>query len=118
MQKETDEKLTHIVPILKQGKDGTKPVSYRPVNLLSTYLKLISLVSQKCIIPEIGASMLPSQKAYQTGKSTGDIVLAHKYFLTGSLTKRIQKVCAGIKMSRAIDTVDRKNVVRHTAEKK
>ena len=52
--------------------------------------------------------MLPSPYDYQTGKSTGDIVLAHKYLLVVTSTKMIQKVFAGIDMSKAFDTVDRK----------
>ena len=66
MLRETDEKLTigYMVPILKPGKDGTKPDIYRSVNLLSTYLKLISLILLKKINPKIEALMLPFQYAY------------------------------------------------------
>ena len=53
--------------------------------------------------------MLPSQYVYRTGKSTGDIFLAHKYLLAGS-SKRIQMVCAGRDMSKAFDTVDTKKL--------
>ena len=55
--------------------------------------------------------MLPFQCAYRTGISTGDIVLAHKYLLAGSSTKKNQKICAGIDLSTAFDTVDRKKLI-------
>ena len=55
--------------------------------------------------------MLPSQNAYRTGKSTDDIVLAHKYLLAGSSTQRIQRACAGIDMSQAFDTENRKKLL-------
>ena len=98
-------------PILKPGKDGTKPDNYMPVNLLSAYRKLSSLIILKRIIPKIEASMLPSQYAYRTGKSTGDIVLAHKYLPAGSSTKKMQQVCAWRDMCKAFDTVDRKRLI-------
>ena len=99
-----------MVPILKRGKDGTKPDSYRPVNQPSTYRKLISLIILTKSNPKNDASILPSHDAYRTGKSTRDIVLAHKY-LTGSSTKSIQKGCAGIDMSKAFNTVGRKKLI-------
>ena len=113
MLREKDEKLTsgYMEPILEPGKDGTKPDSYMPVNILSTYRKLSSLIILKRINPKIEASMLPSQYAYRTGKSTGDIVLAHKYLPAGSSTKKKQQVCAWRDMCKAFDTVDRKKLI-------
>ena len=91
MLRERDEKLTngYIIPIQKSGKNENKPDGYTPVSLLSTYRKLISLIILKRINTKIEASMLPSQYAYRTGKSTGDIVLAHKCLLAVSSLKKI-----------------------------
>ena len=111
------------VLLLKPGKDRTEPDSYRPVNLLSTYRKLISLINLKRINPKMEASILTSQYAYGNWKSTGDIVLAHKNLLAGPSTKRTLKVFAGIDMSKAFDTVDRKELIdilrkRHRGRKR
>ena len=113
MLRERDGKHTngYMVLLLKPGKDRTEPVSYRPVNLLSTYRKLSSLIILERINPKIEASILTSQNAYGNWKSTGDIMLAHKNLLAGSSTKRTPKVCAGIDMSKAFDTVDRKELI-------
>ena len=100
-----------MVPILKPGKDGTRPNGYRPVNLLYTYQKLISLIILKIINPKIEASMQPSQYAYRKRKSPGDMVLAQKNLLLRLSTKKIQKVCAGIILSKALDTVDRTKLI-------
>ena len=110
MLRERDEKLTngYMLANLKPGKNGTGQDGYIPVNLLSNYRKLSSLIILKSTIPKIEALMLPSQYAYRTGKSAGDIVLAHKYLLAISSTKMIKKVFAGVDMSKAFDTVDRK----------
>ena len=113
MLREIDERLRNgsMVSTLKPAKDGIKPDSYKLVNLLSNNRRLISLIILKRINLQIEASMLPSQNVYKTGRSTDDTVLAHKYLLAGSSAKRIQKVCAGIDMSKAFNTLDRKNLM-------
>ena len=102
-------KLTngYLVPIGKLGKDPKDPSSYRPVNLFSTYRKLLSLKILDRISDKVDETMSPSQFAYCRGRSTGDIVLIHKYLIAGANSKGLEKVCMGIDMSKAFDTIDR-----------
>ena len=100
----------YLVAIEKPGKDPKVPLSYRPVILLSAYRKLVSQILLNRIEPILENTMLPNQFAYRSGRSTGDIVLPHKYFVLAARTKRLEIVCAGIYMSKAFDTVDRKKL--------
>ena len=108
-----DQRLTegYLVPIHKPGKDPNKPESYRPVNLLSMYRKLLSSIILDRITPIVEKTMSLSQYAYRPGRSTGDIVLAHKFMIAGALMKGLDAVCVGIDMSKAFDTVDRDRLV-------
>ena len=101
----------YLVPIEKPGKDPKIPSSYRPVILLSVYRKSVSQILLNRIEPILEKTMLPNQFAYRSGRSTGDIVLAHKYLLSAARTKRLEFVCAGIDMSKTFDTVDRKRLI-------
>ena len=102
-----DSSLTEgfLCPIEKPGKDASRPESYRPVILLSAYRKLLSLIVLQRINPIIDASLSDTQFAYRRNRSTGDIVLSHKYMVAGALSKKFNKVCAGIDMSKAFDNV-------------
>ena len=96
MIKKKDTTLTegYLVPIKKPGKDAKDPASFRPINLLSSYRKLLSTIILSRINNRFEETMSTSQFAYRAGKSTGDIVLAHKYLIAGAKTKGINKVCA------------------------
>ena len=115
---ERDKNLTagYLVPISKPGKDPDKPENHRPVILLSTYRKLLSQIILNRINPVIDKSISSSQFAYRTGRSTGDVVLAHKYLIAGAKTKKFAYTCVGIDMSKAFDTVSRSKlleILRH-----
>ena len=108
-----DSKVTngYLVPIGKPGKDPKDPSCYRPINLLSTYRKLLSLIILDHISDKVDETMSPSQFAYQRGRSTGDIVLIHKYLIAGAKSKGLERVCMGIDMSKAFDTIDRSRLL-------
>ena len=108
-----DSKLTngYLVPIGKPGKDPKDPSSYRPVNLLLTYRRLLSLIILDRISDKVDETMSPYQFAYRRGRSTGDIVLIHKYLIAGAKSKGLEKVCMGIDMSKAFDTIDRSRLL-------
>ena len=109
----SDESLTkgYLVPIQKPGKDSTKPESHRPVILLSAYRKLLSLIILERIKDQIEGSLSQTQFAYRTNRSTGDIVLSHKYMMTGAISKGFDKYCVGNDMSKAFDNVDRNKLI-------
>ena len=76
----------YLVPIEKPGKDPRKPENYRPVILLSAYRKLISRIILNRIGPYI-QQLSQTQFASRSFRSTGDVVLAHKYQIAGAKSK-------------------------------
>ena len=106
-----------LVPIEKPGKDPGKPDSYRPVILLSAYRKLLSQIVLDRINPILESSLSSSQFAYRTNRSTGDIVLGHKYLLAGAIAKGLTMYCTGIDMSKAFDNVIRSKLLEILAER-
>ena len=100
-----------LVPVEKPGKDASKPENHRPVILLSAYRKLLSQIILRRINPIIESSISNTQFAYRSGRSTGDIVLAHKYLVAGSLAKGFNRHCVGIDMSKAFDNVLRDKLI-------
>ena len=109
MIKNNDPKLKngYLAPILKPGKDPFKPESYRPVTLLSVYRKILSRILLRRINPILDRETAKSQYAYRAERSTGDIVLVHKYLISAVKMKGLVKKCIGIDLSKAFDTVDR-----------
>ena len=110
---ENDEILTtgYLAPILKPGKDPKKTDSYRPVILLSTYRKLLSLITISRIENVLEKTLSPSQYAYRANRSAGDVVLAHKFLIAGAYSKGQNITCIGIDMSKAFDTVIRPKLI-------
>ena len=67
-------KETHIRPILKKGKDKSKPESYRPISLLSCMGKLLERIINKRLISYLESNSLlaPTQLGYRQNHSTED----------------------------------------------
>ena len=77
---------------------------------LSSCRKLISLLILQRISLILENTLSASQFAYRPGKSTGDVLLVHKYVNTAAKAKGLEKVCIGFDMSKDSDTVQREKL--------
>ena len=104
-----DPRLTagYIVPILKLAKKQSQPTRYRPITTLNVHRKLFSTIVLSRIRPILDETTSHLQHAYTNGKSTKDVVLAHKLIKAAAETYEIELDNAGVDMSKAFDTVDR-----------
>ena len=104
-----DPRLTkgYIVPILKPAKKQSEPTSYRPITILNVHRKLFSTIVLNRIRPILEETTSHLQPAYTNGKSTTDVVLAHKLIKAAADTYEVELDIAGVDMSKAFDTVDR-----------
>ena len=104
-----DPRLTegYIVAILKPAKKKSEPTSYRPITILNVHRKLFSTIVLNRIRPILDETTSHLQHAYTNGKSTTDVVLAHKLIKAAAETYEIELDIAGVDMSKAFDTVDR-----------
>jgi len=96
---------------LKPKKNAQEASSYRPITLLSCWRKLLSLIILRRISNDMDESIDRSQHAYCKDKSTGDVVLAHKILIAGSIERNVDPRLIGIDMSKAFDTVNREKLV-------
>ena len=120
----TIDKLTHIInttinnkqphqlglgvllPIPKHNK--TKKVeNTRPIILLSTIRKIISLITLNRLRPTIENYLSPSQAAYRKGRSIEDIVWTLKLEIASTLSTNNKITIHGIDLSSAFDSVNR-----------
>ena len=88
-----------LFPALKPGKKSTDPASYRPIILLSTWRKLLSLIVLNGIRDQLEQVMNRSQHAYVQNMGTGDVILAHKFMIAASIEKEFEPLIVGIDMS-------------------
>ena len=107
-----DPRLTegYIVPILKPAKKQSEPTRYRPITILNVHRKLFSTIVLNRIRPILDETTSHLQHAYTNGKSTTDVVLAHKLIKAAVDTYEIELHIAGVDMSKAFDTFDRINL--------
>ena len=120
----TIEKLTHIInttinnkqphqlglgillPIPKHNK--TKKVeNARPIILLSTIRKIISLITLNRLRLTIENYLSPSQAAYRKGRSMEDIVWTLKLEIASTLSTDNKITIHGIDLSSTFDSVNR-----------
>ena len=104
-----DPRLTegYIVPILKPAKKQSEPTRYRPITILNVHRKLFRTILLNRIGPILDETTSHLQHAYTNGKSTTDVVLAHKLIKAAADAYEIELDIAGVDMSKAFDTVDR-----------
>ena len=97
----------YIVPILRPAKKQSEPTSYKSITILNVLRKLFSTIVLNRIRPILDETTSHLQHAYTNGKSTTDVVLAHKLIKAAAETYEIELDIAGLDMSQAFDTVDR-----------
>ena len=93
-----------LLPTLKPKKDPGPPEHLHPLNLLQMIRKTLSLITLNRINHKVNNYLSASQAAYRKGRSTTDIVWAHRFIIAKSMLYR-DKI--GLDMSSAFDTIDR-----------
>ena len=96
-----------LIPLPKPGKPIGPPSSLRPIMLLNTIRKVISLVVLKRIRPAVEAFISPAQSAFRPGRSTADIVFGKRWLCSIVVRYHVELFFLGLDLSRAFDTVNR-----------
>ena len=96
-----------IIPITKKGK-LLSPANTRPVILLKTIRKLLSLIILNRIKPFIEKYLPITQAAYRPTRSTTDILWAHKIAIEDKVKSGCTMKITSIDLSSAFDTINRK----------
>ena len=96
-----------LVALQKPGKPKGPVQNLRPIILLPILRKMISVILLQRTKPKVENFLSSSQSAYRPGRSTSDIVWAHRWLLAKVQTVETKIYLDGIDMSAAFDTVDR-----------
>ena len=97
-----------LIPIPKAGKPQGPPGNLRPIILLSTLRKLLSICMINRIHKKLNSRIPNSQAAYRPGRSTTEHVFSFKCLAEKAITSsNYEIIIEMLDMSKAFDTVDR-----------
>ena len=101
-------KIGILIPLHKPGKPKGKVDSLRPVILLNTVRKILSIVMLNRIFNRIDNEIPKSQTAYRPGRSTTENIFTFKILIEKALiSKDYETNIILLDMSKAFDSVDR-----------
>ena len=102
-----------LLKVLQKPKKEKGPVTnLRPINLLPIIRKILSSITLDRIKSKVDEYLSSSQSAYREGRSTSDVVWAHRWLCAKAQTFQGLKIYnTGIDMSSAFDTILRKELV-------
>ena len=96
-----------LIAIPKPDKPKGPPNNLRPITLLNTLRKLLSLITLDIIRPSIEKYLSHSQSGFRPERSTSDVVWTHRWLAAKTVTENINIKITGIDMSAAFDTINR-----------
>ena len=92
----------------KPGKPNSPVRNLRPLTLLSTIRKTLSLICIQRIRPAVTKYISSGQSGFQSDGSTADVVWSHRWLAAKcSITQELKVTITGIDMSAAFDTINR-----------
>ena len=99
--------LGNLLLIQKPGKPKGPIANLRPIVLLSTFRKILSIVTLGRIRNKIENYLSASQAGFRPNRSTTDIVFAHKILIARIKKYQESFTILGIDLSSAFDTIHR-----------
>ena len=96
-----------LIAIPKPGKPKGPSNNLRPITLLNTMRKVLSLLTLDRIRLSIEKYLSHSQSGFRPERKTFDVVWAHRWLAAKTVTENINIKITGIDMSAAFDTIDR-----------
>ena len=96
-----------LIAIQKPGKAKGPPNNLRPITLLNTIRKTLSLITLDRIRPAVEQYLAHSQSGFRPDRSTSDVVWTHRWLAAKTSIEDITIKVTGIDMSAAFDTINR-----------
>ena len=101
-----------MITLQKPGKQKGPVKNLRPVTLLDTIRKSLSLTVLERIRPKVEKYLSPNQSGFRPCRSTADVVWTHRWLAAKTQKERMKLKLTGIDMSAAFDTVDRRKLLK------
>jgi len=105
-----------VVAILKPGKPGDNPKSYRPISLLSVVYKLFERVLLVRIQTKIEEHLPAEQAGLRQGRSCSEQVLSLTTFIEKGFQKKLKTGAVFLDLSCAYDTVWKRGLLLKLAK--
>ena len=105
-----------LIVLPKPGKPPGLMSSLRPIVLLTTLRKTLSLITLRRIRPEVESFLSKSQSGFRQYRSTSDAVWTHKWLIAIIMKTAKEIYILGLDMSRAFDTIDRQKLLNELRE--
>ena len=100
-----------LVALPKPGKPLGPLTSLRPIVLLNSVRKIVSIITLQRIRPKVDAFTGASQSGFKQGRSCAGIVWAQRMLISVVLTCHWDFHKMGIDMSHAFDTINREKIL-------
>ena len=101
-----------MITLQKPGKPRGPAKNLRPVTLLDTIRKSLSLTVLQRIRPKVEKYLSHNQSGFRPCRSTADVVWTHKWLAAKIQKEKLELKLTGIDMSAAFDTVDRRKLLK------
>ena len=95
-----------LIAIQKPGKKKGPPSNLRPITLLNSHRKAISIVTLNRIRPHVEEYLSKNQSGFRPDRSTADGIWTHRWLAAKALQEEAIIKISGIDMSVAFDTMD------------
>ena len=100
-----------MAPLAKPGKPRGPDTSIRPIVLLNTIRKALSIVVLKRITPAVEPHLGPTQSGSRRGYSSADVVWTQMWLSAKAVRHEWKYHMLSIDMSRAFDTTHRRRLM-------
>ena len=102
-----------LIAIQKLGKKKGLPSNLRPITLLNSLRKALSIVTLNRIRPQV-EEYLSKNQWIPTDRSTSDVIWTHRWLAAKALKEKTTIKISCIDMSAAFDTINRRHLLDYT----
>jgi len=96
-----------LIPLPKPNKPVGPPANLRPIVLLTTLRKTLSLIVLRRISAKVEKFLAPTHSGFRPGRSTADVIWSHRWLAAKCEKRKWAIELLGIDMSKAFDTIRR-----------
>ena len=100
-----------LIALQKPGKPKGPPKNLRPITLLNTIRKALSIITLHRKRPCTEEYLSHSQSGFRPDRSLADVAWAHKWLAAKTKKEDVEIKITGIDMSSAFDTTDRQTLL-------
>ena len=96
-----------LIPLQKPNKPLGPPSNLRPIVLLNTLRKTLSLLTLARVRPKVDQYLAQTHSGFRPGRSTADVVWAHRWLVAKTQRYHSTVHLLGIDLWKAFDTIKR-----------